>query len=97
MHIKRGHAQRLLHDNHLRVIVEWWFLCILLVANENSMHLKLTAAQARGLSFPRAHAPLYIGGWKERRFQLKHRYVASLILHANIAEITAQLFSSSYV
>ncbi len=28
-------------------------------------------------------------------FQLKHRYVASLILHAIIAEITAQLLSLS--
>ncbi len=36
-------------------------------------------------------------GWKELRFQLKHRYVASLILHASIAEITAQLLSLSYV
>ncbi len=32
------------------------FLCILLVAKENIMHLKLTAVRARGLSFPaRAH------------------------------------------
>ncbi len=33
--------------------------------------------------------------WNELRFQLKHWYVASLILHANIAEITA-LLSLSY-
>ncbi len=41
--------------------------------------------------------PLYISGWKELRFQLKHRYVSSLILHASIAEIIAQLLSWSYV
>ncbi len=36
---------------------------------------------------------------EEQRFNsVKHRYyVASLILHASIAEITAQLLSSSYV
>ncbi len=44
------------------------------------MHLKLTAARARGLSLS----------------QLAHRYVASLILHAGIAEIAAQLLSLSY-
>ncbi len=44
-----------------------------------------------------ARAPLYISGWKELRFQLKHRYVSSLILHASIAEIIAQLLSWSYV
>ncbi len=33
---------------------------------------------------------LFSSGWKELRFQLKHRYVASLILHASIA--TAMVF-----
>ncbi len=72
------------------------------------MHLKLTAARARGLSFPeRAHTPLSLSlspslfaasalFWKELCFQLKHRYVASLVLHASIADIKAQLLSLSY-
>ncbi len=35
---------------------------------------------------------------EEQRFNsVKHRYVASLILHSSIAEITAQLLSLSYV
>ncbi len=56
------------------------FLCILLVANSNIMHLKmLTAARARGLSFPaRAQLSLSLSlhlfcsasGWKELRFPL---------------------------
>ncbi len=68
-------------------------------ASEDDCH-----ASARSLSFPaRAHTSLSLSlsasalFWKELRFQLKHRYVASLILHASIAEITAQLLSLSYV
>ncbi len=62
MRIKRGHA----NGGCLRCLLPWqpsacpnWtcFLCILLVANENIMHLKLTAARARGLSLP-ARTPL---------------------------------------
>ncbi len=66
------------------------------------MHLKLAAARARGLSFPAralVHTSLSFCAYdlfprvaeNELRFQLKHRYVASLILHASIAEITALL------
>ncbi len=51
------------------------------------MHLKLTAVRVRCLSLSLRLL------WKELRFQLKHRYVASLILHASIVEITAQLLS----
>ncbi len=72
------------------------------------MHLKLTATRARGLSFP-ARTPLslslslsasalYSERLKGAALSVKHRYyVASLILHAGIAEITAQLLSLSYV
>ncbi len=62
-------------------------------SNENIMHLKRSAARARGLSFPTcAHLSLSVrllcsaSGWNELRFQLKHR----------CAEITA-LLSLSYV
>ncbi len=60
-------------------------------ASEADCHMS-----ARSL-FPSVHTPLsllllcYASGWNELRFQLKHRYVASLILHASIAEITALL------
>ncbi len=55
-------------------------------------HLSLSLS-LRLLSFSSA------SGWEEQRFNsVKHRYyVASLILHASIAEITAQLLSLSYV
>ncbi len=52
MRIKHRQAKVNYNDNHLCVPSWTCFLCILLVANENIMHLKLTAAQARGLSFP---------------------------------------------
>ncbi len=66
------------------------------------------AAQAQGLALPACtHLSLSLRllsfssarGREEQRFNLvKHRYyVASLILHASIAEITAQLLSLSYV
>ncbi len=72
-------------------------------------HLSLSAS-AQLLS-QRAHTPLSLSlslrllsfssaiGREEQRFNsVKHRYyVASLILHASIAEITAQLWSLSYV
>ncbi len=57
------------------------------------MHLKLTAV--RGFSFPARNKPLSVRllcserNWKEQRFQLKYRYVASLMLYAIIAEITS--------
>ncbi len=71
------------------------------------------ASRAQGLALPaRAHTSLSLSlslcicsvsrpaiGREEQRFNsVKHRYyVASLILHASIAEITAQLLSLSYV
>ncbi len=62
MRIKCGHANgcglRCLLPRQPSACPSWTcFLCILLVANENIMHLKLTAARARGLSFP-LHTPL---------------------------------------
>ncbi len=68
------------------------------------MHLKLTAVRAQGLSYP-ARAPPHslslaaLFSTRRRRAALlaKHRYDTSLILHASIAEITAQLLSLSYV
>ncbi len=62
MRLKRGHANGCgllcLLPRQPSACPSWTcFLCILLVANENIMHLKLTAARARGLSFP-AHAYL---------------------------------------
>ncbi len=61
MRIKREHANgcclRCLLPRQPSACPSWTCLCILLVANENIMHLKLTAA--RGLSFPaRAHLSL---------------------------------------
>ncbi len=68
-----------------------------------------TAARTQDLALPaRAHTPLSLSlslsllsarQREEQRFNsVKHRYyVASLILHASIAEITAQLLSLSYV
>ncbi len=95
MRIKRGHANgfclQCLLPRQPSACPSWTcFLCILLVANENIMHLKLTA-RSMSLFLSLCSA----SGWKELRFQLKHRYVASLILHASIAEITAQLLSLS--
>ncbi len=70
------------------------FMCILLkyYASEADSH---TSAEV--FLSQRAHTPLYISGWKELHIQLQHRYIASLILHASIAEIIAQLLSLSYV
>ncbi len=72
-------------------------------------HLSLSLS-ASAVSLPaRAHTSLSLSlhllsfssaiGREEQRFNpVKHRYyVASLILHASIAEITAQLLSLSYV
>ncbi len=53
-----------------------------------SLSLSLSVSSAQSV-----RRPLYICDWKE----LKHRYIASLILHAIIAEIIAQLLSLSYV
>ncbi len=64
MRIKRRHANgcclRCLLPRQPSACLSWTcFLCILLVANENIMHLTLIAARARGLSFPaRAHLSL---------------------------------------
>ncbi len=58
----------------------------------SSAHLSLSFS-LRLLSFSSA-----IGREEQRCNSVKHRYyVASLILHASIAEITAQLLSLSYV
>ncbi len=62
--IKRGHAKVYCLSSLLprqpSACPSWTcFLCILVVANENIMHLKLTSARARGLSFPlRTHLSL---------------------------------------
>ncbi len=76
------------------------FMCILVVATWNIMNLKLTAVRAQGLSPPPPLSPLAaLFSTRRRRAALlsKHRYDTSLILHASIAEITAQLLSLSYV
>ncbi len=51
-------------------------------------------ARARSL-FPSTHTP-HVRGGEEQHF-VKHRYVASLILHVSIAEIPAQPLPLSYV
>ncbi len=70
-------------------------------------HLSLSLSASAQFLSQRAHTPLSLHllsfssaiGREEQRFNsVKHRYyVASLILHASIAEITAQLLSLSYV
>ncbi len=76
------------------------FLCILLVTNKNIMHLKSDAdcCESTRSLFPSVRTPLSLSlcvclfcsanSWKELRFLLSVKsYVASLILHASIAEI----------
>ncbi len=66
MRIKHGHANgcclRCLLPRQPSACPSWTcFLCILLVANESIMHLKLTAARARGLSLSQhAHTSLCV-------------------------------------
>ncbi len=72
-------------------------------------HTPLSLSASAQFLSQRAHTPLSLSlrllsfssarGREEQRFNsVKHRYyVASLILHASIAEITAQLLSLSYV
>ncbi len=77
----------------------------LCVCSVQRAHLSLSLSM-RLLCSARAHLSLFLSlcvcsahGREEQRFNsVKHRYyVASLILHASIAEITAQLLSLSYV
>ncbi len=75
-------------------------------------HTPLSLSASAQFLSQRAHTPLSLFlslslrllsfssaiGREEQRFNsVKHRYVASLILHASIAEITAPLLSLSYV
>ena len=103
MRIKRGHANGCCLRCLCTTIVCASELNVLLVYPACSK-IKFYASKAdcrtsaRSL-FPSARTLLSLRsarGWKELRFQLKHWYVASLILHISITEITAQLLSSSY-
>ncbi len=85
MRIKRGHVKVYCHRLRVRVerdssvssLLQMKILCIWSwLPHEHEVSL-----------FQRTHA-LYISSYKELHFQLKHRYVASLILHASIDEIT---------
>ncbi len=81
--------------------------CKVLLSQRARTHLSLSVSLSASALFS-ASTPLSLSlslcgcstiGREEQRFNsVKHRYyVASLILHASIAEITAQLLSLSYV
>ncbi len=109
MRMKCGHENGVYyHDNRLRLRVE-----VLLVYPACSKYKYYASeadcrTSARSL-FPSARTPLslslslsasalYSERLKGAALSVKHRYyVASLILHAGIAEIAAQLLSLSYV
>ncbi len=63
-----------------------------------SAHTPLSLSLSLSLSLRLLRFSSAIGREEQRFNSVKHRYyVASLILHASIAEITAQLLSLSYV
>ncbi len=82
------------HDNRLRVLVER-ASCTSCLKQIKILCIWSWRSHEREVS-ARAHTS-HISSWKELRFQLKHRYIASLILHTSIAEIIAQLLSLTYV